>query len=86
MNRRTFLKAVFAAAVAPASVVKGLYGPKAQIFFKGVPLVYEPDFTYMMPVNFTCKRRAGFIIFNHPKGEINVPRKQLQNNLQTSLA
>ena len=29
MKRRTFLKAVFAAAVAPASVVKCLYEPKA---------------------------------------------------------
>jgi hypothetical protein len=29
MNRRTFLKAVFAAAVTPASVVRALYSPKA---------------------------------------------------------
>ena len=36
MQRRTFLKAVFAAAVAPASVVKALYRPEAGLSDKDI--------------------------------------------------
>lgn len=80
MERRDFLKCVFATALAPASVVKGLYSPSRPGLVKTEPTqawysLYEGD-TFILSCFLEDEIQRVFKItdpiFQPPKGEINV--------------
>jgi hypothetical protein len=95
MNRRTFLKAVFAAAVTPASVVRALYSPKAGMSDRDIAdvitmtlndLKVDPEWQKTLRrVHLYMEEYAealeGFhkVFFQPPKGDCNVSYERIQN-------